>query len=41
VVNTCNPSTPEAETGRLGIQGQPGLHNKTVSKEGGGKKRRR
>jgi hypothetical protein len=24
-VHVCNPSTREAEAGRLGIQGQPGL----------------
>jgi hypothetical protein len=27
VIHTCNPSTWEAETGRLLVQSQPGLNN--------------
>jgi hypothetical protein len=29
-VNTCNPSTEEAEVGGLWVQGQPVLHSKTL-----------
>jgi hypothetical protein len=31
VVHTCNPSTREAEAGRVRVQGQPGLHIETLS----------
>jgi hypothetical protein len=30
---TCNPSTKEAKVGGLRIQGQPGLHSKTLSQK--------
>jgi hypothetical protein len=30
VVRACNPSTQEAETGVLQVQGQPGLHRETL-----------
>jgi hypothetical protein len=31
VVHTCNPSTQEVEVGGLKVQGQPGLHNESLS----------
>jgi hypothetical protein len=31
MANACNPSTWEAETGGLWVQGQPGLHQDLVS----------
>jgi hypothetical protein len=31
--HTCNPSTQKAEAGWLQVQGQPGLHNKTLSQK--------
>jgi hypothetical protein len=31
VLHTYNPSTWEAEAGRLRVQGQPGLHSETLS----------
>jgi hypothetical protein len=33
VANTCNPSTGEAEAGGSQVQGQPGLHSKTLSQQ--------
>jgi hypothetical protein len=30
-VHVCDPSTREAEAGRSQLQGQPGLHSKTLS----------
>jgi hypothetical protein len=30
VVLTCNPSSWEVNTGRLQVQGQPGLHSETL-----------
>jgi hypothetical protein len=33
VSHPCNPSTQEAEAQGLRVQGQPGLHSKTMSKE--------
>jgi hypothetical protein len=33
VVYTCNSSTQKAETGGLWVQGQPGLHSKTLSQK--------
>jgi hypothetical protein len=32
MMHAYNPSTQETEAGGLRIQGQPGLHNKTLSK---------
>lgn len=32
VAHACNPSTQEAEAGKLPIQSQPGLHSKIVAK---------
>jgi hypothetical protein len=37
VEHACNPSTQEAEVGGCQIQGQPGLHSKTLS----GKKKKK
>jgi hypothetical protein len=33
VVYICNPSTWNADAGGLQVQGQPGLHSETVSKD--------
>jgi hypothetical protein len=33
VMQTCNPSTQEAETGGSWVQGQPGLYNETLSQQ--------
>jgi hypothetical protein len=33
LVHTCNPSTWEAEAGKSGVPGQPGLQNNTLSQE--------
>jgi hypothetical protein len=33
VVHSCNPSTWEAEAGGLRVQGQPWLHNETLSQK--------
>jgi hypothetical protein len=33
VTLVCNPSTWEAEAGRSGVQGQPGLQSETLSQK--------
>jgi hypothetical protein len=33
VMQTCNPSTLEAEAGRLRVQGQPGLHSDSLTQK--------
>jgi hypothetical protein len=33
VLHICNPSTQQAEAGRLRVQGQLGLHNETLTQK--------
>jgi hypothetical protein len=38
VIHSCNPSTQEAEAEGLRVQGQPGLHSKTLFQKIKGRK---
>jgi hypothetical protein len=33
VAHACNPTSPETDAGRFRVQGQPGLHKKTLSQK--------